>query len=150
MDDEKRLNHTWNKLDVVSMAKKVPWLQKYLVPGYYIPMSYAHATVHSMLARWEQAPQGGIQFAAGPQPKQADDSLKTAHILILYIISEQYKHFKLEDCAEFRQRAEADYKEIWERHLLANERCEMQGAGSNLNSEAWESTQWEFSLHERK
>ena len=109
----KRLNHTWNKLDVVSMAKKTPWLKKYLVPGYYIPMSYAHSTVHSMLARLEAGPEGGISFNAGPQPEQADASLKTAHILILYIIREQFKHFNLDDPAQLRQRAELEYPEIW-------------------------------------
>ena len=109
----KRMNHTWSKLDIVSMAKKTPWLRTYLVPGYYIPMSYAHSTVHSMLVRLEENPVGGISFNAGAQPKQVDDSLKTAHILILHIIREQHKHFKLDDPGMLRQRAEREYPEIW-------------------------------------
>jgi len=109
----KRMNHTWSKLDIVSMAKKTPWLKKYLVPGYYIPMSYAHSTVHSMLARLEANPEGGLNFSAGAQPRQADESLKTAHILLLYIIREQLKHFKLNDPAMLRQRAEREYPQIW-------------------------------------
>jgi hypothetical protein len=108
----RRLNHTWNKLDVVSMAKMTPWLKKYLASGYYIPMSYAHSTVHSMLARIEETPEGGMSFNPDAQPKQADDSLKTAHILILHIVREQYKHFKLEAPENLRQRAEREYMEI--------------------------------------
>jgi hypothetical protein len=108
-----RLNHTWSKLDVVSMARKTPWLKKYLVLGYYIPMSYAHSTVHSMLARLEENPEGGMSFNPEAQPKQADDSLRTAHILILYIVREQYRHFKLKDPENLGQRAELEFKEIW-------------------------------------
>ena len=109
----KRMNHTWSKLDIVSMAKKSPWLKKYLVPGYYIPMSYVHSTVHSMLARLEENPEGGISFNASAQPRQADDTLKTAHILILYIVREQQKHFRLDDPERLIQRAEREYPEIW-------------------------------------
>jgi len=110
---KKRMNHTWSKLDIVSMAKKTPWLKKYLVSGYYIPMSYTHSTVHSMLARLEEAPEGGMSFNPDAQPKQADDSLKTAHILVLHVIREQHKHFKLDDPQKLRKRAEGEYPEIW-------------------------------------
>src|SRR6266702_415935 len=46
-----RPNHTWSKLDIVTMAKQTGELARLLVVGYLMPMSFAHATVHSMLAR---------------------------------------------------------------------------------------------------
>jgi hypothetical protein len=37
-----RLNHTWSRLDFVSLAKKAGSLGSLIVPGYYMPMRHAH------------------------------------------------------------------------------------------------------------
>lgn len=50
--DLKKPNHTWSKLDMVAMAKATR-LAKLIVPGYYVPLRQAHATVASILARLE-------------------------------------------------------------------------------------------------
>ena len=36
--DEKRIGHTWSKLDFVSMAKKTGAIGSVVVPGYSVPL----------------------------------------------------------------------------------------------------------------
>jgi len=67
----KRLNHTWSKLDFVAMANKTT-LGKLIVPGYFIPLRQAHATVASMLSRMVAG--DGISFLDKAQPKEADNA----------------------------------------------------------------------------
>jgi hypothetical protein len=43
-DAKMRLNQTWNKLDFVSMAKTTGDLGDLIIPGYYLPLRYAHPT----------------------------------------------------------------------------------------------------------
>lgn len=50
-----RLNHTWSRLDIVSMAAKVSKtmgrLKDSIVPAYYFPLAQAHSTFGSLTAR---------------------------------------------------------------------------------------------------
>jgi len=43
-----RLNHTWNKLDFVAMAKKAGEIGKLIVPGYYFPLRHAHPDIRRL------------------------------------------------------------------------------------------------------
>jgi Family of unknown function (DUF5677) len=90
----KRVNHTWNKLDFVAMAKKTP-LGQLIVPGYYLPLRQAHSTVASLLSRLEETEGGGVGFIPSAQREAADDALMTAHNIILLVLEAQEEHFKL-------------------------------------------------------
>jgi hypothetical protein len=75
----KRLNHTWSKLDFVSMSKKTGVIGKLIIPGYYWPLRHAHATVGALLSRIEDSEVEGISFAPTAQRKEADDALAEYH-----------------------------------------------------------------------
>jgi Family of unknown function (DUF5677) len=82
----KRLNHTWTKIDFVTMAKKSGALAKLLVPAYYMGVREGHGTIEAVFSRLDagaaQAGEG-LVFDGGSQPKRADTALLTAHKIIL-------------------------------------------------------------------
>jgi hypothetical protein len=108
----KRTNHTWHKLDVVSMAKMTIF-SPIIIPGYYVPMSHAHSTVRAFLARLEETGEGGLGFNPDPQPKQSDEALMTAHNIMLGVIEIQKKFFGLDQLAEPLGTCIEDWKEVW-------------------------------------
>jgi hypothetical protein len=65
--ETKHLNHTWSKLDFVSMANTTP-LKKWLVPAYYIPMYHTHSTPTAIYARLQP---NGSGFNPDSQPDEA-------------------------------------------------------------------------------
>jgi hypothetical protein len=46
-----RLNHTWSKLDVVSMARRSQSLFKLFVPAYYMGTREGHSTINAIFSR---------------------------------------------------------------------------------------------------
>ena len=81
--------------------------------GYQQPMSFAHSTVHSMLARMAETPEGGMVINPDLQPEESDSALRTAHLLLLYVIQDQCKHFNLVELDRLRGTCTADYAAIW-------------------------------------
>jgi hypothetical protein len=108
-----RINHTWNKLDLVAMAHKTGALGKLIVPAYYVPLSHAHPTARGMVARTEETPSGGIAFNPDSQPKEADSAVRLAHTIMLVVVETQEKHFALNDLKEPLQTCLKDFNEIW-------------------------------------
>lgn len=78
---------------MVAMAKKTP-LGKLIVPGYYVPLRQAHATVGSMMARLEDSPGGGLAFIARAQRKEADQAVKVALAILIEVFQVQNDRFK--------------------------------------------------------
>ena len=107
-----RLNHTWSKLDVVSMAAEAG-LGQLIVPGYYIPTRQAHSTMGAILSRLEQPAAGGIGFDPGPQRDDAHLALFTAHNLILNVLHLQKEHFHLDALEAPVNKCSADFLDIW-------------------------------------
>jgi hypothetical protein len=108
----KRVNHTWHKLDVVSMAKKTAF-GALLVPAYYVPLAHAHSTVGALLARLEDTDDGGMGFNPDLQPKQADLALQLAHNIMLGVIETQKNFFKLDALDQPLQTCLQDFMDIW-------------------------------------
>jgi Family of unknown function (DUF5677) len=100
----RRLNHTWSKLDFVSMSKKTGVLGKLIVPGYYFPLRHAHATVGALLSRLEDSEIEGISFAPTAQRKEADDALMTAQNVIVDVLNVQDERFNIPGLKEQIQR----------------------------------------------
>ena len=108
-----RINHTWSKYDIVSMAHKAGDIGKIVVMGYYEPMSYSHSTAQSLMARLENLPEG-LRFNSGAQPDEADDALRTAHRVILLVIDAAEKHFHLGGGLQERLEAcRQDFRYAW-------------------------------------
>jgi hypothetical protein len=112
----KRLNHTWSRLDVVSMAGKVSKtmgrLRDAVVPAYYFPLAQAHSTFASLSARLKMV-DGAVTFKEGPLRKDADRSFQFAHLLLLNMLNTQLEHFQLEPLKEPLKAAFEGYMKIW-------------------------------------
>jgi hypothetical protein len=108
----KRLNHTWSKLDVVSMAKDGAVFGKFIVDAYYLPMRHGHSTVGAVSSRLIEA-DGGTGFYGGPQRKEADAALKIAHKLMVLNLALQSEHFQSEASAIPLQQCLDDVKYVW-------------------------------------
>jgi Family of unknown function (DUF5677) len=109
----KRLNHTWSKLDFVSMSKKTGTIGKLIVPGYYWPLRHAHATVGALLSRLEDSEVEGISFAPTAQRKEADDALMSAQNIIVDVLNVQDERFKIPGLKEQIQRVIDDFMEMY-------------------------------------
>ena len=89
-----RVNHTWNKLDFVALAKHTGSLGKLIVQGYYLPMRHAHATLASLMSRLEET-ERGISFIPTSQRGDADGALLLGHNIILKVLGVQEERFKV-------------------------------------------------------
>lgn len=107
----KRLNHTWNRLDFVAMAKETGSVGRLIVPGYYMPMKHAHATLSSILLRLEEV-DGGVSFVPTSQHPYADQALTTAHNIILEVLRVQEEHFKSPGLKEKIEICKQDFLDI--------------------------------------
>jgi hypothetical protein len=108
----KRINHTWSKLDFVAMAKKTI-LGKLIVPGYFIPLRQAHATMGSLLSMVEPSPTGGISFIGAAQRKEADGALNFSHLFFLDVLSVQEERFAVPALKEQIGICWQDFEDIW-------------------------------------
>jgi hypothetical protein len=80
-----RVNHSWTKLDIVAMSKRTRILGQLIQSGYYLPMRHTHSTPAALIERLENNDKG-FGFNPGAQRKDADDALRTAHIILLEIL----------------------------------------------------------------
>ena len=107
-----RLNHSWNKLDFVAMAKKTGELGTLIIPGYYMPMRHAHPTFGGLSERLEVV-DGHMGLQADAQPEIADRSLTTAHNCILNALNVQGSHFNIEGLEEALRVCYRDFLRVW-------------------------------------
>ena len=109
----KRLNHTWNKLDFVAMAKKTGGgLDKMILPGYYFPLRHAHPTFAGLSEGFEIV---NDTLSPGPDsnPDLADRSLSSAHNCILNVLEVQNERFQIERLAQANQVCLKDWVRVW-------------------------------------
>jgi len=107
-----RLNHTWNKLDFVAMAKKAGEIGKVIVPGYYFPLRHAHPTFGGLTDRLEIVNEQ-MSLKGNAQPEIADRSLMTAQNCILDALKVQSEHFKIEGLEDAIQVCYRDFVRVW-------------------------------------
>jgi hypothetical protein len=107
-----RLNHSWAKADVPSMAKKTE-LANLLVPAYYVPISHLHSTPKAIFARLQISSEGLAGFKAGSSPKQADQALVYGHDIVLSVLNLQERHFHPDSLDTLLNVAIADYEALW-------------------------------------
>jgi Family of unknown function (DUF5677) len=108
----KRLNHTWNKMDFVSMAKKTGAIGTLIVSGYFLPLRHAHSTFGGLSERLETV-DDRIGFQPESQPDLADQALNVAHNCILNVLEVQNERFKIDGLQEQLQTCFRDYLEVW-------------------------------------
>ena len=111
----RRLNHTWSKLDFVSMARTTGELWKLIVPAYYFGIREGHSTVGSIFSRLDaDAAKGGegLVFGGESQPDKADRALFTALHVLLIALGVQRDRFKLTAMNEPLDQCAQDLVEI--------------------------------------
>ena len=110
----KRVNHTWNKLDFVSLAKRTGSLGTLIVPGYYTPIRHAHATLGSLMSRLESGPTGsGLSFIPTAQRSEADEALMTGHNTILHVLGVQDQRFNIAGLKEQIDVCMQDFMDVY-------------------------------------
>lgn len=114
-----RVNHTWNKLDIVAMAHQSPPLQDLVVPAYYVPLGQAHATLKSISAYLKEE-NGRFVFQVD-HSDQADQAFRAAHLLLMHSFQIQAQHFKIPEIEKAFDQAMADYRAVWEHEETATE-----------------------------
>jgi hypothetical protein len=108
----KRVNHTWSKLDFVSMAKKTGALGTLIVHGYFLPLRHAHTTFGGLTERLEIVNEQ-IGFQHESQPEMADTVLMTAHNCLLAALEVQNERFNISGLGDKLQTCLRDWAEIW-------------------------------------
>lgn len=108
-----RMNHTWSKVDIVSMARMTKNLWPFILPGYYIPMREAHSTVGAIFSRLDPNTSKGLIFDGELQRNRAHTALFTSHMILLDAFELQREFFKIEELEPIVQTCVSDYMEIW-------------------------------------
>lgn len=107
-----KINHTWNKLDFVSMAKKTGAIGQLIVPNYFLPLRQAHATFRAIYDRLELV-NGSIRFGQDSQTELADEALLAAHNCVLLALEIQNERFKIVGLTEKLQICLHDWVDTW-------------------------------------
>lgn len=112
----KRLNHTWSRLDVVSMAGKVKKMRRMrdlVSAAYYLPLAQAHSTLASIIQRTGEVGDGYFAVDETRASSEADRSLHLAHLLILNALTVQKEQFHLPELATPIDEAFKHFTEVW-------------------------------------
>ena len=118
--DERRVGHTWSKLDFVSMAKTTGAIGSLIVPGYFMPLRHAHSTVRAMAERLEHG-DGHMGFNRELQPEEADQALMIAHNCVLVVLEIQDERFKIPGLKSAVEHCVRDWALIWSPEALNQE-----------------------------
>ena len=109
-------NHTWSKVDIVSMARESEELLRLLLPAYHLPTREFHSTMSAIFSRLdaEAAVRGeGLVFDGAAQRDRADDALFAAHLILLDMLDLQDESFQVAGLAPLVQVCREDFNEIW-------------------------------------
>jgi hypothetical protein len=109
-----RLNHTWSKADVVSMARESEDLWRLIVPAYYLPTREFHSTMGAIFSRLDaNAAKGqGLIFDGAAQRDRADQAIITAHTILLNVLDLQRECFQLKELEPVMQTCFEDFRAI--------------------------------------
>ena len=110
-----KLNHTWSKLDFISMAKRTGTLGSLVVPAYYGPLTHAHSSFGALASRLTMSPGGGVSFVPTAQHKEADIALVTAHNIMLHVLGIQSSRFAVPGLREKLEVCFQDFQDIWKK-----------------------------------
>ena len=107
----KKLNHTWSKLDFVTMAQRTGALGEpiFILLAYALPTQQVHSTMHAILSQVETGKDKRVILGQSSQ-EEADRCLDVAHGILLDVLDLQYTHFKFEDLRQPLQRCCDDLK----------------------------------------
>jgi hypothetical protein len=110
-----RVNHTWSRLDIVSMANKIERRNfgSLIVPAYYFPLGQAHSTFASMASRIRQVSPGRFTVDTTLAESEAERTLEYAHLLLLNILILLHEHFKILELGAPISAALSHFQSVW-------------------------------------
>lgn len=107
-----KLNHSWTRMDVVSMARECPEIGEYLLPAYWDTLAHVHANFGGIMLRLDVV-EDSIGFRDESPAEECDGVLVTAHALLLRVLDLQIRHFRLDDEDQHLGRCVDDFETIW-------------------------------------
>jgi len=110
-----RLNHTWSRKDVVSMARESEDLWHLIVPAYYVPTREFHSTLGAIFSRLDPdavAKGEGLIFDSTAQRDRADQAIITAHTILLNVLDLQRECFHITELEPLLQSCFEDFRAI--------------------------------------
>ena len=112
--EKTRLNHTWSRMDVLTMAKKSGGdeLVKLAFDAYAMPTQYAHSTVLAIVSRVSGTPDGTV-FEGGAQRDKSDRALMMAHHLLIITLALQADHFSVDGLQAAVTTCGDDFNYVW-------------------------------------
>jgi hypothetical protein len=111
-----RMNHTWNKKDIVSMAREFPELLKLLLPAYLLPTREFHSTLGAILSRLDfvnSKPGERLLFDSDLQRGRANEALMWAHAILIDALDLQREVFGMADLEKPLQVCADDFGAVW-------------------------------------
>lgn len=96
--DTTRINHSWNKKDLVSMARESDSLWALLPYAYQVPTRELHSTMNSIFSRLDDeaiSNSEGLIFDSSAQRAKADSTLRVAHLVLLSVLNVQKECFNI-------------------------------------------------------
>jgi hypothetical protein len=117
----KRVNHTWSKLDIVSMSKKTRRLKELVNQAYYVPMRHTHSTANSFVQRIETTDDGGLAFNPDAQRELADSALRTSHFIVLEVLDIEQRFYLLTNVKEKLSQCWQDWQDLYKRPKVSPE-----------------------------
>jgi len=112
----RRLNHTWSKRDIVTMARMAGVLGSLIVPAYYLPTREAHSTIGAIFSRLDAdaaTTDGALIFEGAAQRERADEALISAHNILLNVLDLENEHFQIKGLDEALQTCFEDFMISW-------------------------------------
>ena len=110
-----RLNYTWSRADVVSMARESEDLWRFIVPAYYQPTREFHSTIGAIFSRLDAdaaARNEGLIFDGAAQRDRADEAIITAHTILLNVLDLQRDCFHIRELEPLLQTCCEDFRTI--------------------------------------
>jgi hypothetical protein len=106
-----RTNHTWNKVDFVSMAKSCETLRKFLVQAYYLPLQQSHPSFFALNEGLRETADGDVELDYTEQIMHESLALGAAHGILIAVLDLQKQHFQIDELESPLQTCQQDYEE---------------------------------------
>jgi hypothetical protein len=110
---KKRMNHSWTKVDMPTMATEVGIPPQLLESGYYIPMEETHPKIGAFLRRLKLDDEQKMMFDSSPVPGDEIEPLCVAHYLLLQTLDKVKTIYNIEALEEPLKRCLADFQQTW-------------------------------------
>lgn len=112
---KKRVNYSWTRVDIVTMAKQVGISDKLTEMAYYISMEETHPKVGAILRRLKFDEDSNLFHDMYPKDGEEKQPLIAAHFFLMKILDMLKTCFKIEALEEPLKICLKDFKDTWKK-----------------------------------